>query len=225
MGSSACIEHRCDSVQQKKTSKGSTGPVNGRCGSNSIVEYWKSNNSSLFNFSDIKTCSGGSKNPSCGEHGAEDTFEGWTTGQSSCVGHRTGKGTDVLATNDETIIYGGRDSFVGQLYYEINVELEQRRQHNIYKDLSDVTTPSSGSIIDIPDLNSAIDTINAYANVSNTDVTIIPTRKVSSGNLVKKTDFNDLKRDFNSKIVAECICYSDCQAYYVCYCYGNCNYY
>ena len=225
MGRIACTEHRCDSHIQKKTLIGTTGPVNGRCGSNSTVEYWKSNNSSSFNFSDIKTCSGGSKKPSCSEHGAVGKYEGWTTGQSSCVGHRTGKGTDVSATNDEIIIYGGRDSFIGQLYYEINVELERRRQHNIYKNLSDVTTPSSGSIIDTPDLNSAIDTINAYANVSNTDVTIIPTRKVSSGNIVKKTDFNNLKQDFNSKIVAECICYSDCQAYYVCYCYGNCKYY
>lgn len=225
MGSRACTEHRCDSVQQKKTSKGSTGPVNGRCGNNSIVEYWKSSNDSSFSFPDIITRSGGSKHPTCVQHGGLNKFEGWTIGQSNCSGHRNGKGTDITAINNETIIYGGNNSFVGLLYSQINNELNARQQHNIYRNLTNITVPHSNSIIDIPDLNDAIDTINNYAKVADTDVTNLSTKKVVIGNLVKKSDFNDLKSDFNSKIVSECICYSDCNGYSVCYCYGNCNYY
>lgn len=217
--------NRCDIVAQQKTSEGDIGPVNGRCGSNfPNVEYWKApnNSSTISAWSDISTMSGGEKTPPCSNHGTEGVFEDIEVGQSTCNGHRNGSGAYITAINNETIIQGGNTSFVAELYSQINTELNSRRQHNIYANKETVTVPVSGRDISVSDLNNAIEIINDYA--INDNISTIE-GQVQSGNIVKKSNFNALKENFNNAVVKNCICYSDCNGYSVCYCYGNCYYY
>lgn len=46
------------------------------------------------------------------------------------------------------------------------------------------------------------------------------------GNVVISADhYNSQLKTMVNQVLKDCICYADCNSYYVCYCYGNCNYY
>ena len=223
MGELLCTEHRCNAVQQVITEINTT-----RCGDNSTtVEYWQADNAQDKNLSEMKFCSGGKKLPDCNSHAVSDTYEGLAIGQSVCEGHRAGSGTLIKTTNKESIVLGGKNSFISQLYVQINKELAERRKHSIYASLSDNFTkvPNSNEQIFASDLNDALNAIKKYYDIANSDLNNYNYTEVSTTEIVKKSNLDDLKNKFNATVINDCICYSDCQGYAMCYCYGNCNYY
>ena len=221
-----CIEHRCFSVQQIKQKN--------RCNSNdSSIEYWTADNDRNLSFNDIKTISG-TKTPACNAHNYSNVYEDLACGQysatddSSCIGHRATKGSQISVKNEDFAISSGVGSFVSNLFNQINVELNSRKQHAIYSSLSAIVVPLQNNQLSTSDLNDALNIICEYYNVTSADIaTKYDYSEVSAtvDKQVATSSFIRLASKFNSEVINECICYSDCLQYKVCYCYGNCNHY
>ena len=91
--------------------------------------------------------------------------------------------------------------------------------------------PSDAAIIrQINELNQYIGKLqsnDSYNNMYKYDQ--YPNNKIdTSKDITKKYIRTSLLQEFGEKILQDmqdCICYSDCNGYSVCWCYGNCNYY
>ena len=221
MAEKLCNAYRCIGVQQVKTEQN-----NSRCSDNKTIEYWiADNDQSLTSITDMKFRSGGTSEPQCNNNQVREKFEDLAVGQQNCVGYRNGSGKTISLDNDEILIHGGKNSFIHKLYSQINIELNARKKHGIYENLSTLTSPTTGNSIKTTDLNNALEIIKAYYDADYSDLSDYNYVEVTEKDLVTKNQLSDIMTEFNENVIQDCICYSDCQGYAVCYCYGNCSYY
>lgn len=128
--------------------------------------------------------------------------------QRVCVGH------SISGTGVSTVPAGARIEALTILNIQnaINKELQRRGMSN-----SSFTTDLFGQPCRpnvISELNNAVSRMRA-----------VSARNPVTGDLmIASTDPNPSIQMLNA-LVAECICYTDCRGYSVCYCYGHCNNY
>lgn len=128
--------------------------------------------------------------------------------QRVCVGY-SANGTGVPTVPAGALI--ARDTVI-KLQYAINQELQRRSMSNssftpVYVD--QICYPNI-----ISEINNAIYRMRAFSATNPT-----------TGNIMTaSTDINPAIQTLNA-LVAECICYTDCRGYSVCYCHGYCNNY
>ena len=128
--------------------------------------------------------------------------------QNVCVGY-SASGIGVASVPAGAII--ARDT-ISTLQTAINRELQRRGMSN-----SSFTPVYAGQICYpslISEINNALYRMRAFSTTNPTAGQI----------MTASTDINPSIQTLNA-LVAECMCYTDCRGYSVCYCYGHCNNY
>ncbi len=146
--------------------------------------------------------------------------------QLSCTGHRLAvlNGRNYLyptIINNEYIFAEQYNALKDIIEQEINT----RKLSKKYNDLSTVSIPeltaeSKSHIFDeqLIELNNLIVEQKLYHDVATKPTLTIDNQTIHSIDINKSiTALRSLAND--------CVCYSDCNGYSVCWCYGNCNHY
>lgn len=128
--------------------------------------------------------------------------------QNICVGHSI-SGTGISTVSKETRIDAAT---ITNIQNAVNRELERRGLPN-----SSFTLVSPGQIC-YPNVISEIN--NAVSRMRTFSATNPTTGKI----MTASTDPNPAIQTLNA-LVTECMCYTDCRGYSVCYCHGYCNNY
>ena len=151
--------------------------------------------------------------------------------QSECRVHSHTKRlikSDDIQTNTQINV-------LSKLYQSINNEIKAR---NITKDEDAISlTWLKGQEIQSIDLSTLTEKLKriceAKTSVYHYDSN---NNQLLANNYPQISDFNETGKiiqtsaynkiyDNAKAVIEDCICYSDCNSYYVCYCYGNCNHY
>lgn len=157
--------------------------------------------------------------------------ERWVPIQEECTGHQKRRtNTFNLSINKNTQI--NADIFT-TIYDTINAEIESRKAHQLFSDLSSLpdNNINNSDLIQTSNLTTITNKLKEICekNLSTGTKNDIITDNPISGDIVQTTDIseaasNKLVQNINA-VIQDCICYSDCVGYSVCYCYGNCSHY
>ena len=147
--------------------------------------------------------------------------ERWTVIQSSCSGHTKGRDGKVVTIGSDIIDYTDFQNLYNAVRDECNVRGISflHNEPNTY----------NGKIVD--DQN-PFEALNAYlekckdakSGTKHTNNNQLIPINPEEGAIIKHSDVSAITTNLNN-ITQDCICYSDCNEYSVCYCYGNCQYY
>ena len=175
-----------------------------------------------------------------------EIYQGLSTIQGNCTGHRTKFSSDSLSiikdiTTSE-IILAEQYNVIRQI---IKDEFDKRWLSKKYQNpkayIAAPTTQTSAIEISgkvLPDEVSSTDCVIKeqlvnllkYINSSellSDEYTPADDNTIASklsGDIITENDIN-YTVDTIKSVLNDCICYSDCNGYSVCWCYGNCNYY
>lgn len=128
--------------------------------------------------------------------------------QRICLGHSI-RGTGISTVAAKARIDAAT---ITNIQNAVNLELERRGLSN-----SSFTPVLSGQICYpnvISEINNAVSRMRTFSATNPTAGKI----------MTASTDPNPAIQALNA-LVAECVCYTDCRGYSVCYCYGHCNNY
>lgn len=103
----------------------------------------------------------------------------------------------------------------------IQTEITDRKKHAMYSGIVDAE--ASVSVHDI-ELKDYIDKLQSEITDADKEGRGFPTKQIDFNQYVSASDLNTLK-DITIEVMRDCICYSDCNSYAVCWCHGYCNYY
>lgn len=145
---------------------------------------------------------------SCQSNYSSSTKNKIQTIQSTCTGHSKGSTCSLTFTAGETITASKINQFIDYT----NDELTRRG-----KSQSGITKASVGNLAYpniIQQLNTAIESMRTISG------------KVTpySGEIIRASQPTPALTTLKA-LMSECICYTDCGGYSVCYCYGYCNNY
>lgn len=104
----------------------------------------------------------------------------------------------------------------------ISAEITERKKHVMYSGkIVDAEASVSAYTIELKDY-----IVNLQSEITNADKEGrgFPTKQIDFTQYVSASDLNTLK-DITIEVMRDCICYSDCNMYAVCWCHGYCNYY
>lgn len=167
-----------------------------------------------------------------------DGYEGYYS-YHSCSGHSSLRPDNSSALNDTHPVSSNdiiQANQINNIYTQLLAEITIRQQHAWYESMSNFPTSLTYSKT-LPITNRKLvynDILNKLSEYSKKyDVekvsagangASIETINYTSDNIIKADQENTLSRIF-LQTHTDCICYSDCAAYYTCLCYGNCNHY
>lgn len=158
--------------------------------------------------------------------------------QTSCSGHRTIYSTESVLSVNTLKEVKKQTTILAEKYNTIidvlDKEFERRKQSNKYKNTVNNGTVPNKLRVNENNPNNNPDALAVQLNTLNNYInnTIFAKDKFKPNNTstIQKNDII-LAENINTLIetvhnlVQDCICYSDCNGYSVCWCYGNCNYY
>lgn len=142
---------------------------------------------------------------------------------TTCNGHRAVRNPaesepDVTAVVREV----SQAEQINTVRNAIQTEITRRKQHAMYNDkIADAENPVSAHDIELKDY-----IVSLQSEITNADKEGrgFPTKQINFTQYVSASDLNTLK-DITIEVMRDCICYSDCNMYAVCWCHGYCNYY
>ena len=154
--------------------------------------------------------------------------------QNNCVGHSLPSlSNSIVRDFDSTkkfslIAAKNKDltNIIATLKTQINKRFVSPKYKALYNDnkltsLSNISSPITGNYI--TQLGQLINCIKKLQGSTNYDQ--YPETTIETPNNIIQTNIIKDAANAITYDMQDCICYSDCNGYSVCWCYGNCNYY
>lgn len=142
---------------------------------------------------------------------------------TTCNGHRSVNDNDNPEPNVTAEV--GKLSYAEQINTirsAIQTEIDARKKHAMYSGkISDAEDSVSSGTVEYKDY-----IVSLQSEITNADKEGrgYPNKQINFTQYVSASDLNTLK-DITIQVMRDCICYSDCNSYAVCWCHGYCNYY
>lgn len=110
---------------------------------------------------------------------------------------------------------------INTVRYAIQTEITDRKKHVMYRSIVDAENSVYAHDIEF---KAYIDKLQSEITNADKEGRGFPNKQINFRRYVSASDLNTLK-DITIQVMRDCICYSDCNSYAVCWCHGYCNYY